>query len=496
MKKTLLLGGEHTFEEFPNHLRALVSHALPKVNVLSIVYPPFETRGQLHECVAKFRDWLQNKVIDLEAAARTPSPTIDPSVSVVLIGHSMGGIVAAETLLSIARDQPVPSTTSSTPPPPSSSRNNTTHSSSGPSSARTSTANLNLNVPEQATRSSSAPPEKRTEPRPAADTDPTAFLFPRVQAVCAFDTPYLGIHPGVVAHGAETHYNTASTAYKAYTTASQFFGTGNGSSAQKAGAAKAALPAADGSTGGWGSWGKYAMFAGGAAAVAAAGSAAWMGRSQITEGWSWVGSHLEFVGCLARGAELAQRLEAVAKLGESHRVGFADFYTCLGADKQGKTYYSAQFLGEERTFCVVPKEAKEQTERGQSPSKKRKTASEDTVARHAKSKGTWVRCTNAKASSEISAHVAMFTPKDNPDYYAMSDRAKKFIDKWVDRQWYESSAEEQDAEQKKAAEECEAGAEREKNRGKEEAEAEAEEEAAKARAEVEAEVEAELEAET
>lgn len=41
---------------------------------------------------------LQNRVIDLEVANRTTSPTVDPSVHVFLVGHSMGGIVAAETL--------------------------------------------------------------------------------------------------------------------------------------------------------------------------------------------------------------------------------------------------------------------------------------------------------------------------------------------------------------------------------------------------------------
>jgi len=64
MKKTLLLcfihgfkGDDNTFGGFPEHLRALVSHGLPKVEVRAIVYPQFETRGNLETCVSRFRDW-------------------------------------------------------------------------------------------------------------------------------------------------------------------------------------------------------------------------------------------------------------------------------------------------------------------------------------------------------------------------------------------------------------------------------------------------------
>jgi hypothetical protein len=63
-KKTLLLvfihgfkGTDHTFENFPADLRALLSHTLPKIEVVSLQYPRYETRGDLRECVAKFKDW-------------------------------------------------------------------------------------------------------------------------------------------------------------------------------------------------------------------------------------------------------------------------------------------------------------------------------------------------------------------------------------------------------------------------------------------------------
>lgn len=53
----VLKGGDDTFGDFPEHLRALVSHGLPKIEVRAIVYPKFETRGDLAECVSRFRDW-------------------------------------------------------------------------------------------------------------------------------------------------------------------------------------------------------------------------------------------------------------------------------------------------------------------------------------------------------------------------------------------------------------------------------------------------------
>ncbi|PNS17620.1 hypothetical protein CAC42_3015 [Sphaceloma murrayae] len=453
MRKTLLLvfihgfkGGEDTFEKFPEHLRVLVSDLLPKINVLSIVYPRFETRGELHDCVAKFKEWLQNKVIDLEVAAGTPSPTIDPSVKVILIGHSMGGIVAAETLLSIARDEPVPSTNHSTRP-----STNRTNSSTADNATAATTASPHLSAPSGTdTRSSSAPPPSSAANRhPTSNADngpnspPPHFLFPSIQAVLAFDTPYLGIHPGVIAHGAEAQYQTASAAYKAYDQASKFFGGGGGSRSSPAVDASRALPPTNTSqsSGAAGGWGKYALFAGGAAALAAGAGAAYYGRERITGGWKWVSGHLAFVGCLARGAELAGRLEETVGVCERFGIGFVDFYTVLGKKGGGV----GEVLGE-RTFCVVPKKkkkGKEGKERGESPAKRRKVGTvegdEGDEDKGKSEKGKWIEAVNTKSEDEIAAHRAMFTPKDFPGYYKMGERARDLVANWVDKGWYEGS---------------------------------------------------------
>lgn len=35
----------------------MVERELPKINVKVLVYPKYETRGDLGECVSRFRDW-------------------------------------------------------------------------------------------------------------------------------------------------------------------------------------------------------------------------------------------------------------------------------------------------------------------------------------------------------------------------------------------------------------------------------------------------------
>lgn len=55
-----LQGGESTFGAeygFANHLRDSVAKELPKVDVKVLVYPKYETRGDLLDCVGRFTDW-------------------------------------------------------------------------------------------------------------------------------------------------------------------------------------------------------------------------------------------------------------------------------------------------------------------------------------------------------------------------------------------------------------------------------------------------------
>jgi hypothetical protein len=347
-----------------------------------LVYPKYETRGDLADCVSRFRDWLQEKVIDIEVNKGTPSPTVDPSVRVVLCGHSMGGIVAAETLIALTSERVIPPSTAS-----------------GGSGDGNHTA-----APAEGDRS----------------VELNGLMFPYVQAVLSFDTPYLGISPGVVAHGAETHYSTASAALTQLSTLTGLWGGAKGAAdagkdAQQRGQERkpvAALPPAGNnnnnnnnnkateSSSAWGSWGKMALYAGAGAALAGSAAAAYLKRDQLTEGWTWVSSHLEFVGCLARGEELRRRVAYMARAQNELGVGFGVLYTKLGKGATalqqqvagiGGTNMVGTVMGSQRTFCNLPS-------RRNGPEKL----------------GHWEEAVNDLAGDETSAHMGKSLPPPPP----------------------------------------------------------------------------------
>ncbi|OBT46513.1 hypothetical protein VE00_03355 [Pseudogymnoascus sp. WSF 3629] len=378
-RKTLLLvfihgfkGDHKTFASFPDHVKTVLSPSLPNTTILPLVYPAYETRGDLAAAVASFRSWLLDHVIDLEVAAETPSPSVAPSVHIVLVGHSMGGIVAADALLGIASEQTI--------------------------------------LPSEASHGW----EKNTLPSPATN------LFPNIRGVLAMDTPYLGISPGVLAYGAEAHYQAASS------TLAQLSGLGMfGGGAAAAGAAGGAkspttrsadalrLPAAEGSAkekkdeapaSGWGNWGKLAVI-GGAAVLAAGGAAAYAKRREIGEGVNWATSHLAFVGCLMRPEELRARVAGVEGVSAGAEVGWVNLYTKLGRGAEPGT----AAVG--RTFCNLPKG------------------------------GKWKEELNDKARDEVTAHMNMFAPAFNPGYGALTHDAADYILKWTGHLFTEVEAE-------------------------------------------------------
>lgn len=415
MRRTLLLcfvhgfkGGADTFgarSQFSQDLRRRIAQGLPNVDVRVAVYPTYDTRGDLAACVARFTEWLLEQVIDLEVAARTPSPTVDPSVHCVLIGHSMGGIVAADALLGLAGDKRV-----------------------------------------------------GDEEEKLGD-ELNAMMFPYVQGVLGFDTPYLGIAPGVVAHGAEGQYVAATAALaqitgitdalwgnkkgeddkKQQTNSARALPSSSSNNATKTSKTEAAAvgggaaAAASAASSSWG-WGKIAMYAGAGAiasgAAAAAATAAYKRRDQLSEGWTWATSHLEFVNCLARGEVLRARMARMTEANRQLGVGFGNLYTQLGKAAQEAQRKAASLNSNndggrnsplrsllpagERTFCNLPS--------GQMPA------------------GVWRPAINDAATDETWAHMSMFDPPQNPNYSTLLRDATTLIVQWTEGSaWYAGS---------------------------------------------------------
>jgi hypothetical protein len=260
------------------------------------------------------------------------------------------------------------------------------------------------------------------DPSTPAKAELNSFMFPYIQGVLAFDTPYLGISPGVVAHGAEDHYNAASSAFTQLSGLTGALWGGKVATEEEAKdkkkpvAALPAPPAVEAPVSTWQKWGKVAMYAGAGAAVAAGGAAAYWNRETITQGWTWVGSHLEFVGCLMKGDELQKRVAGMMRLHKELHVGFGNLYTTLGKKALSKTDGSmvGSVIGNQRTFCNLPKK---------------------------ESRPFWHDAINDLAPDEIQAHQTMFYPKDNPGYYGLSEMAKKLIIEWTTNEWYESATE-------------------------------------------------------
>lgn len=207
----------------------------------------------------------------------------------------------------------------------------------------------------------------------------------------------------------------------------------------------AALPApsstSDAPIPAWQRWGKLAALAGAGAAVAGGAAAAYMKREQITAGWSWVGSHLEFVGCLMKGEELRKRVAGLVTLNKELGVGWANLYTRLGKralDKGDGVTIVGSVVGNQRTFCNLPGGKDKQTGGREYWSEAINDAAGDETGAHMSMSIPQILLSLLLYSS-IHECVGMFFPKENPGYYALSENAKKLIIDWSTNEWYESS---------------------------------------------------------
>ncbi|KAK1751337.1 hypothetical protein QBC47DRAFT_464077 [Echria macrotheca] len=391
MKRILLLcfihgfkGDDDTFRDFPKHLQDTITNNLPDDLVTSVVYPKYETKGELGVSTAAFLAWLREQVMTLRKQhLDTPWPPNDRSVGVILVAHSMGGFVASDALFQTLDER---------------------------------------------RRSSS----------------PSAPMFPLIQGLLAFDTPYNGLARSMFVYGAFSNYQRVSSVFNVMTALSAAAPATLSRLATKkaAGAAvRSAVPRSSKSPA-WKTWQLIAVRTGTVGAIAAGGVAAYVHRREILEGvksvrgltkedvvtgyqqsvdalgqglayinrgnvgasFAWLSDHFTFVGALLKQNELNRRLERLAAV---KGVGICDFYASLGENG----YWSGGYFVPERTFCAVP--SKEQP-----------------------AAGLFRRQVVRDVADEIVAHVNLFNKEKNEGYEGMvSDAAKLAV------QWFESEEE-------------------------------------------------------
>ncbi|ORY08271.1 hypothetical protein K493DRAFT_201154 [Basidiobolus meristosporus CBS 931.73] len=87
-------GSEKTFQGFPECLKETLGNSSTAIDVDVVIYPRYETRGDLTVAATNLCNWLIN--IGEEQVARGLSPPL-----VVLVGHSMGGLLAADAYFNL-----------------------------------------------------------------------------------------------------------------------------------------------------------------------------------------------------------------------------------------------------------------------------------------------------------------------------------------------------------------------------------------------------------
>lgn len=161
-----------------------------------------------------------------------------------------------------------------------------------------------------------------------------ASLWPRIVACLSFDTPvsydyfslksvqtlfpqYLGLQPSVFKNSVT---KAAEVMGAAHTVGSAVFGALAGLSAGKA--AEKVAPSPNTTNTGW-SWAAPAAYAvGGAVLAGAAVGGAWFKREDLGQGYTWATDHMKFVGHLWDEKALQQRVNDLIGLERSHGILF------------------------------------------------------------------------------------------------------------------------------------------------------------------------------
>ncbi|KAH9912620.1 uncharacterized protein BXZ73DRAFT_56148, partial [Epithele typhae] len=287
-------GDDSTFRDFPQRLQHIVSESLDHTLVESIVFPAYEVRARLlmalsNAAVVLFADWLTEATVRREVANGGAG-----KAKIVLCGHSMGGLLAADALIEFVQTLP----------------------------------------------------------------DKYAPLWPNIVACLAYDTPYLGLHPHIFKNQANQAVQYVSTASSMLSSLKSWGGFAAEPSSPPPppvppkGAIAPAPPAADaasttGATSLWQKWAAPAAYAAGAAILAGAAAGAVYSKPDVVSGsYTWVSDHMKYVGNLWSREELEARLLKLFAIQTEHGVLFHTFFTLLPPRPPNSP--------EARTFTLLP----------------------------------------------------------------------------------------------------------------------------------------------
>ncbi|CAK7211002.1 hypothetical protein SCUCBS95973_000982 [Sporothrix curviconia] len=451
-------GGDNTFRSFPDDLKDAVSALVPDHDcVETVVYPRYETKGELAAASQTFLEWLKARVMDVRKAhLDTPWPPNDRQVGVVLVAHSMGGFVAADALC--------------------------------------------LALDEQKAAQEEAEASGKSEDGSGAPRLPAPPpLFPPIQGLLALDTPYNGLSRSMFVYGAFSNYSKVQTVFNVMTAVAA-----GPMALGRLALSRAARPTASSSgsrsssssssTAAWKMWQLVAVRTGTVGAIAAGGVAAYTHRKSIMagvdrvrRGWkageaeaevgsdgetasaekgaanasasdgeakkrlslresyqsgvdaigqglayinrrnvgasfAWLSAHFTFVGALLKQTELNHRLQRLAGLRGG--LGVHDLYVSLGANG----YWSGGYFVPERTFCAIPEATGDKKERktsGEKEGEKENTGEDDELV-----SALFERWTMQNCDDEVQAHISMFKRDKNTEYDAMAARAAQLVAGW------------------------------------------------------------------
>ncbi|GAA5875329.1 hypothetical protein JCM1840_001931 [Sporobolomyces johnsonii] len=282
-------GNSDTFADFPHRLQHVLTQS--GIDLQPVVYPSYDTRGELVTAVDNHVTWLTKLVAEREAEYREKGGT--GPVRVVLLGHSMGGLVIADTLLATLSSASIPI--------------------------------LGLIAFDS----------------PLLGLNPKVFKSTFDKALDLASTGQAALAALGAGYGlfkSATSKESPSLSANVPQSSSQTATSTKGKEREVVVPPPAESPSA---TPG-GSWFSY-VAAAGLAGTAAAFGAAWYNRDVLAQHWSWATSHLSFVGELWKLDELEKRLDEVVKAKEKG-IGFHCFYTLIPAS--GAT--------PARTFLVLP----------------------------------------------------------------------------------------------------------------------------------------------